>query len=267
MAPSLEFEAQNVEKALNAASTKLKKSKENLKYEIISYGSSGIFGLVGRKKAKIRVIVEADKEQPEQRVDVRKKQAETISADESRLKEETIVEEAGQKGREVSPEDAADRFKEPREKGTRALRKIIDCISQDAEIVEIKVNQESEVIDYRVSGGESSRLIGKRGQTLEAIQYILEKIVNQKLEKRIRVRVDIEDYLKNKEIKLVGMAEKLARKATKTGRPVSMGQLNSHDRRIVHIALKNNTGVRTQSQGHNFYRKLIIFPKQKKTDM
>ena len=272
MATSLEFEAKNVEKAINAASTKLKKSKEDLKYEIISYGSTGIFGLVGIKKAKIRVTIPEDKKKVEQPVKAAKKKAETIPTDNIRQQKETVVEEIKPDGETRNPRnprnppngfDAPEGPMEAMKEGAEALKKIIGYITQDAEI---NVYYENEVIGYQVSGGESSRLIGKRGQTLEAIQYILEKIVNQKLEKRIRVRVDIEDYLKNKEIKLVGMAEKLAGKAKTTGKPVSMGQLNAHDRRIVHIALKNDTDVRTQSRGQSFYRKLIIFPKDKKND-
>ncbi len=266
MATSLEFEAKNVEKAINAASTKLKKSKEDLKYEIISYGSIGIFGLVGIKKEKIRVTIPEDKKKLEQPVKAAKKKSKTIATGNTHQQKETVVEEIKPDGETSNrpkgidaPEDSMQATKE----GAEALKKIIGYITQDAEI---NVNYENEVIGYRVSGGESSKLIGKRGQTLEAIQYILEKIVNQKLEKRIRVRVDIEDYLKNKEIKLVGMAEKLAGKAKTTGKPVSMGQLNAHDRRIVHIALKNDTDVRTQSRGQSFYRKLIIFPKDKKND-
>ncbi|MBW2592224.1 MAG: Jag N-terminal domain-containing protein [Deltaproteobacteria bacterium] len=257
MAQSLDFEAKNVEKALNDASTKLKKSKENLKYEIISYGSTGIFGLVGRKKAKIRVTIEENKEQPKQKFNIQKKQSEMIVIDEIKEKKEAVV-------KEINPVDSEKDLNDSMEKGARALKKIIERISRDSNI---RVNRENEVLDYQVSGGDSSRLIGKRGQTLEAIQYILEKIVNQKQEKRVRVRVDIEDYLKNKETKLVGMAEKLAAKAIKTGRPVSMGQLNAHDRRLVHIALKNDTNIRTQSQGQGFYRKLIIFPKNKKSEI
>ncbi len=263
MAPSFEFEAKNVEKAINAASTKLNKSKENLKYEIISYGSTGIFGLVGRKRAKIRVILEENNEQVKKPNNVREKQPQPIVPDKIRSKNEFAIEKIDQNEKKVNPEAVVDELIDPGEKGRRALKRIIDCISNDAEIT---VAQEPEVINFLISGGDASRLIGKRGQTLEAIQYVLEKIVNKNRENRIRVRVDIEDYIKNKEIKLVEMAEKLADKSKKTGKPVSLGQLNAHDRRIVHIALKADTSVRTQSRGQGFYRKLIIFPKQNKND-
>jgi spoIIIJ-associated protein len=267
MAPSLEFEAKNVEKAINAASTQLKKSKENLKYEIISYGSTGIFGLVGIKKAKIRVTIPENKDNVAPPVNTVEKKSETIAVDIVSQQKETVTEEIKPNSESGDVPNGVNTTEDPMdamEEGATALKMIIEYISQDAEI---NVAYENDVIGYQVSGGESSRLIGKRGQTLEAIQYLLEKIVNQKLDKRIRVRVDIEDYLKNKEIKLIGMAEKLAGKAKKTGKAVSMGQLNAHDRRIVHIALKNDTDVRTQSRGQSFYRKLIIFPKNKKNDI
>jgi spoIIIJ-associated protein len=105
-------------------------------------------------------------------------------------------------------------------------------------------------------------LIGKKGQTLEAIQYIVEKIVNKKSLEKIRVHVDIEGYLENRRINLERLSTRLAEKSKRIGKPVTIGQLNSYDRRVVHLVLKNDSDVRTQSIGDGFYRKLVIFPKK-----
>jgi len=94
----------------------------------------------------------------------------------------------------------------------------------------------------------------------ETIKF--EKIVNRRHQNRLRVQVDIEGYLENKKNNLIQMAERLAKKAKRTGKPASIGQMNAHDRRIVHLALKNDSDVRTQSMGEGFYRKLVIFPKK-----
>jgi spoIIIJ-associated protein len=127
---------------------------------------------------------------------------------------------------------------------------------------EITVQQENKKIKYNVKGGNTAVLIGKKGQTLEAIQYIVEKIVNKKSREKIRIHVDIEGYLENRRINLERLSTRLAEKSKRIGKPVTIGQLNSYDRRVVHLVLKNDSGVRTQSIGDGFYRKLVIFPKK-----
>ena len=143
--------------------------------------------------------------------------------------------------------------------GRDALQRIIDLITTDATI---SIEERSNRIFFNVKGGNSAILIGKRGQTLEAIQYILEKIVNKKRQERIRIQVDVEGYLEKRRVSLEGLAARLAEKVKRTGKPATIGQMNSHDRRIVHIALKNDSQVRTQSMGEGVLRKLVIFPKK-----
>ena len=126
----------------------------------------------------------------------------------------------------------------------------------------ISIEERSNRIFFNVKGGNSAILIGKRGQTLEAIQYILEKIINKKRQERVRIQVDVEGYLEKRRISLEGLATRLAEKVKRTGKPATIGQMNSHDRRIVHIALKNDNKVRTQSMGEGVLRKLVIFPKK-----
>ena len=96
------------------------------------------------------------------------------------------------------------------------------------------------------------------------MQYLVEKIVNKQNEQRVRVLVDVEGYLKTRKTNLQKMASKMADKAKKTSKPVTIGQMNAYDRRTVHMHLKNNNAVRTQSVGEGYYRKLIIFPKKRR---
>jgi len=129
-------------------------------------------------------------------------------------------------------------------------------------IMPLIVKEGSGRIQYDIKGDDAAILIGKRGQTLEAIQYLIEKIVNRNHKNRIRVKVDIEGYLENRRNSLRQLAVRMAKKAKRTGKPESVGQMNAHDRRIVHLALKNDNDIRTQSMGEGFYRKLVIFPKK-----
>ena len=119
-----------------------------------------------------------------------------------------------------------------------------------------------EHILFNISSDNSAILIGKRGQTMDAMQYLVEKIVNRQNDDRVRVQVDIEGYLKNRKNNLDQLAGRLAEKVKRTGKAASAGQMNAHDRRIVHMALKDDTAVRTQSIGEGLYRKLMIFPKK-----
>ena len=250
MSPCLEFEGKSVEKAVSKASEKLGVPTGKIKYDVISYGSTGIFGLVGIRKAKIRVTYpEAPVETTsrKRRNGYNKRRDDEVSA---------LVQEAFDDGK-------VETFStEPLQLGKNILQRIIDFITTDATIT---VTEEDDRIFYHVKGGNSAVLIGKRGQTLEAIQYLVEKIVNKHHKERIRLQIDIEGYLENRRTRLRSLAQRLAEKAKQTGKPSTISQLNSHDRRIVHLSLKDDSNVRTQSMGDGFYRKLVIFPKRKRT--
>ena len=143
--------------------------------------------------------------------------------------------------------------------GREALRRIIDEISPGAGI---QVDTAGRKLLYRIEGGNSAILIGKRGQTLEAIQYLIEKIVNKKGDNRVRVQIDVEGYLDRRKESLEKHASRLLAKVKKTGKPVTVGHMNAYERRIVHIALREESDIRTQSIGDGLYRKLMIFPKR-----
>ena len=109
-------------------------------------------------------------------------------------------------------------------------------------------------------------LIGKKGQTLEAMQSLVEKIVNKQNNSnngdKIRIQVDVEGYLETRKINLEKLARRMAVKSKRTSKPISLGQMSAYDRRIVHMALKDDSGVRTQSRGEGYLRKVVIFPKK-----
>ena len=252
MSPSLEFEEKNVEMAVKKACEKLNIPREKLKHDVISYGSTGIFGLVGTKKARIRVILPEPFRVPEQKGSDSEKNS---GGSPSPAKDDTDLQiDVAPEKPEILPSD-----EDPKDIGRDALQRIIDLITTDATIA---IEERSNRIFFNVKGGNSAILIGKRGQTLEAIQYVLEKIVNKKRQERIRIQVDVEGYLEKRRISLEGLATRLAEKVKRTGKPATIGQMNSHDRRIVHIALKNDGKVRTQSMGEGVLRKLVIFPKK-----
>lgn len=308
-----EFEAKAVDKAVEIASEALNIPKDKLKYNVISYGSSGIFGIVGAKKARISVMVPEDGGKPSKHgrrsapkrreMDTPTSESvssilrETFGEDASEPEPEPVLETVPEPVRapvpepifkpEPEPEPKAERPSEPSERdrtvetteartapepppanleeaveeGRRALRRILDLITGETDI---SVVSENGGIRYNVEGGDAGVLIGKRGQTLEAIQYLVEKIVNKQAEGRVRVQVDVEGYLDNRKANLEELARKMAEKTRKSGKPSSLGHMSAHDRRIVHLSLRDDGGVRTQSVGEGFYRKLVIFPNRKR---
>jgi spoIIIJ-associated protein len=247
--PNMEFEDKNVKIAVQKAAKALKISEKDLQYEVITYGSTGIFGLVGAKKAKIKAIL------PKEPVATENNQ---ISNKDSVLPVKTAVSEGEEDVSVSAPreKDIASR-KDAIEAGRLVLQKILDKIADDATA---EIEETGEAVLYNVKGGNAAVLIGKRGQTLEAIQYIVERTVNKNSEKRIRLQIDVAGYLENRKVNLEQRAQRLAEKVKRIGKPVTVGEMNVYDRKIVHLTLKENKFVRTQSMGNGFYRKLVIFP-------
>lgn len=248
MSPVLEFESKSVEEAVRKASQELNIPPNKLTHDIISYGSTGIFGLVGSKKAKIRVVVPDDLKEE--------------TADTAGIEDKEDCGEAMAIVNETFGEKDTTRISEDNiALGKEVLQKIVDFISTDAVV---SVGKKEGKLAYEVSGGKTAVLIGKRGQTLEAMQYLVEKIINKQNQERIRVEVDIEGYLQAQRERLEKLALRLSAKVKKSGKPVTAGQFNAHDRRIIHIALKEDRDVRTHSVGEGYYRKLKIYPKRKR---
>jgi spoIIIJ-associated protein len=262
MKASLEFKAKNIDKAVEKASEELNMPKKDLKYEVLSYGSSGIFGLSSAKKAKIRVQLPEESRPLESKPEISEIELDPADvpdnpepSNELNLSDDDADAKEKQEGQQPYsfPED-------PVEIGRHVLQRIIDAITTDAKI---SVEQDPERIFFNVNGGNAGLLIGKQGQTLDAIQSIVEKVINKHKENRTRVLVDIEGYLETRKQNLEKLAMRLAEKSKRTGKPMSLGQMNAYDRRIVHIALKDNPDVQTRSRGEGPLRKLVIFPKKK----
>ena len=250
MTSSPEFEEKNVELAVEKACKELGLDKDELKYDVLSYGSSGIFGLVGSKKAKIRVNL------PKEHIveDKWDKLLENIHS-------EPILEKPLEKEEETAEESESPlNLDETINTCKQVLQKIIDTITDNTTIT---VEKKQDYIFFDVKGENPAVLIGKRGQTLEAIQYLIEKVANKGNHHRVRVQVDVEGYLQTRRTNLEKLAGRLAEKAVRTGKPMTIGQMNAHDRRIVHLALKSDSSVRTQSLGDGAYRKLMIYPKRR----
>jgi len=246
----LEFDGMSVEKAIESACKDLKISKDNLKYDIVSYGSSGIFGLVGVKKARIKVTVHDLKTGNIKNEENKATQNELPHA----LKEDVAIEP-----KRVKRVDEKIKSKSV-ETGLEVLNKIINTISDDAVI---NVSAEEKSVSFDVESETPSVIIGKKGQTLDAIQYLIEKIVNKNNDEKLHIQVDVGGYLNKRHDKLKKRAEEIAEKSKANGKPMSLGQMNANDRRIIHLYLKHDNDVKTHSVGVGFIKKLVIYPRKK----
>ena len=252
---SLEFEGKNVPRAVKIACEKLNITPDEIRYEVLSRGSSGIFGLAGAKKARIRVTAPAGS--PEFGVEADHEKHDSIVPE---GKDQTATSFSGSDGSGAPPLGKFE--KNPLDLAQAVLQRIIDAISSDAVISAEETNGR---ILLNVAGGNAGVLIGKKGQTLEAIQSLVDKIVNKhhNHHDKIRVQVDVEGYLATRKLNLEKLAMRLADKSKRIRKPISLGQMNGYDRRIVHMALKDDPGVETKSRGEGYMRKLVIFPNKK----
>lgn len=125
-------------------------------------------------------------------------------------------------------------------------------------VVEIKYNEENKEMDVDLSGDDMGVLIGKRGQTLDSLQYLVSLVVNKESDDYIRVRVDTENYRERRKETLENLAKNVAYKVKRTRRPVSLEPMNPYERRIIHSALQNDKYVTTHSEGEEPFRKVVV---------
>ncbi len=244
-----EFQGKNAEDAIAKACRKLKLARDGMEIEILEPGSGGIFGLVGGRKAKIKVIVPAKEvepvEEPEKESIVDAQSPEQESKQEPR-------QESRSKDAPVSNEEGLSVAKD-------ALENILALIPMEATTVKAKMNDN--IIALDIEGDKSGLLIGRKGRTLDALQFIVNKIVNKTLERRTQVVVDSESYRKRRKEFLTQMAVQMGDKAKRIKKPVATNLLYPHDRRIVHLALRDDRGLSTKSRGDGLFKKVIIIPR------
>ncbi len=128
---------------------------------------------------------------------------------------------------------------------------------------EVRATETDDTIILSVIGDENGLLIGRRGQNLDALQYILNKAINKSDTGRKMIVVDSEDYRKRRQESLLSMAERIREKVHKTQKPLSLAHMNAHDRRIIHLALQEDETLVTKSRGEGEFRKVIVLPAKK----
>lgn len=207
MVREVEKTGKTVDEAVRLALSELGVARENVEIEILDEPSKGIFGIIGTRPAKVKVIY---RERP------------------------------GRRALDI-------------------LNSIFDCMDLK---VEMEAKEKDQELLVNLEGKDLGILIGRRGETLDALQYLINLAVNKNQEKKRKVIIDIEGYRYRREETLKKLAVKLADKAKQRGRNVILEPMNSQERRIIHTALQGRDDIYTFSEGEEPYRKIIISPKK-----
>lgn len=141
------------------------------------------------------------------------------------------------------------------------LKEVFDAMNL-AVIIDVKYDEVENSMDIDLSGDEMGVLIGKRGQTLDSLQYLVSLVVNKDMDNYIRVKVDTENYRQRRKETLENLAKNISYKVKRTKRPVSLEPMNPYERRIIHSALQNDKYVTTHSEGEEPYRHVVVVLKK-----
>ena len=243
----LEFEGKDPEDAISQAAAHFNVPQEELEIEIISLGSSGLFGLLGGKKAKIRAAL---KFEPviEKTVEIKEK---AVKKPEAETEEKAVEKPEAETEGDIDLAPLAQEI-------------LTDILQKMGETCTIQGVQELNQVNLVIEGEDAGLLIGKQGQTLEALQYLVTKILSKQTKRKPRVVIDIESYRERHKQSLIELALKQGEKAKRIGKPVTLNPMNAHDRRIVHLALQQDKEIKTKSRGEGLYKKIIIYPAKRK---
>lgn len=124
--------------------------------------------------------------------------------------------------------------------------------------VDVDYDEDKRTMDIEISGSDMGVLIGKRGQTLDSLQYLVSLVVNKEVEEYIRVKLDTENYRERRKETLENLAKNIAYKVKRTKRSVSLEPMNPYERRIIHSALQNDKYVTTYSEGEEPFRRVVV---------
>ena len=292
----IEIEGKTIDEAIEKACSEFQVPREKLNIEIIAEGNPGFLGL-GAKKARIRaglfsidmtlddVFPRTETETPTP-VRTEKSAAPTpkgngavSSVDGNGAKlgaptpkvrpavypvatHPTVKPKAPEpmEHRAVARSHPAAAVNDDEPAAEKAKRILEGLLTRMAIPSPVTVEETEEAIILNIRGDGSGLLIGKRGQNLDAIQYIVNKAVHHTSNGHKMITIDTEAYRKRREESLVALAVRLGEKVKKTRKPVTVGHMNAHDRRVIHMAMQNDETLTTKSRGEGEYRKIVILP-------
>ena len=262
----IEVSGKNVDEALTNALIKLETTSDKVEYEVIEKGSAGFLGM-GRKLAVIKVRKKEDK--PVE-ANVKAKETETQKVADSSVSYEPVKAEPVKSvdNNEIK-DDSHEQPKKtskyttvmPNEEVERRITTFLGDMFK-AMNLEVKIDvkfDDPDCVNVELSGPNMGVLIGKRGQTLDSIQYLTSLVVNKVKDKYVRIKVDTEDYRNRRKETLESLAKNIAYKVKRSRKPVSLEPMNPYERRIIHSTLQNDKFVSTRSEGEEPFRHVVVY--------
>lgn len=253
----VEKTGKSVEEAVAAALQELNIAAEQAEVEVLQEAKKGFLG-IGRKDAKVRVTVKEAEAVVEEVVYT--EETVTVAMPEVPQAEEPAEEEA------IAEQTAEVAVREPKKyavndeaiaKAKEFLQKIFSAMKIEV-AMEKFINKNDGSVTFKLHGDDMGILIGKHGQTLDALQYLTNLVANKNSADRVRVIIDVEDYRDRRVETLTRLANRLADKVKRTGERVALEPMNPHERKIIHMALQGDRRVTTLSEGDEPHRHVVI---------
>lgn len=273
----IKVSAKTVSDAIIEASIQLETSSDNIEYEVLENGSSGFLGfgskpavIRARKKESVEDILDTPlyaaqesvvkkEEKPVKKEPARKESIKKETVKKDIFKKEPAYKESFEEVREVREPVKVSKAPANKEEVEKSAYEFLQGVFKAMEMnVEIKAEFSDDTLSVDLNGDDMGVLIGKRGQTLDSLQYLTSLVVNKGKTSYTRVKLDTENYRNRRKETLENLARNIAFKVKKTKRPVFLEPMNPYERRIIHSALQNDPYVTTHSEGEEPYRKVVV---------
>ena len=224
----------NIEEARKNAAAQLGADVDEIMYEVLENATSGFFGII-TKPCKIAAWIEGDEEE----IVEAPKPVETKKEEKPKKKERAIAQDKSE--------------------GEKLAKEFLSTtLSQMGIEAELEITQTEDALEIVVSGENMGRVIGKRGETLDALQYLTSLVVNKDKEEYIRINLDSENYRAKRTVALEKLADKVADKVIRNKRNLTLEPMNAFERRVIHSRLQGNEKLTTYSIGEEPSRRIVV---------
>lgn len=251
---SVETTGKTIDEAIEQGLKELNCVRDEVEVEIIDAPSKGLFGFFGTKAAKVKLSIR-DKKNEAALFGFTNKQPQKTGKTERIEKIEKVERITEKEYARENLSNCSDSGEKPEEVAEKFLEKIFQKLGVQ---VKTDVSKQEDFLYLSFNGDDLGILIGRRGETLDSLQYLTNLVVGKKCGQKYRIILDVEGYRKRREQTLVNLAHRLSEKVKRTGHNIVLEPMNPHERRIIHTALQNDQRVRTFSEGEEPYRKVII---------
>ena len=268
------------DEALTKALLELETTSDRLEVSVVEQGSSGLLGFIGSKPWKLHAVIKTAEQQEEKLPDQTETCAEvceeaaptepvpvTPVIENKPAKQQGVEEkvpqttnktlEAAKPEKKMQDASIETSLENGKKAGIDFLKELFETLKLEAEI-DTQIRAQEKTVIFHVKGENLGALIGKRGQTLDALQYLVSHVVNKKQEPFLRVKLDIGSYREKQENKLRAFARNAARRVKQSGKPYTLDPMTPNERRIIHAALQRDRYVTTHSEGEGEQRHVVI---------